>query len=129
MTNVLGLAAAILGDKFYWWIDPAGAIILAIYTITNWSGTVWENAGLMGHIHLAAASFLTYIYTVLSSLIELFLIAVSLIGQSAPPEMLQKLTYLVIRHHPRIKRVDTVRAYTFGVLYFVEVIWWCDLSR
>lgn len=45
VTNVLGLAAAILGDKYYWWIDPVGAIILAIYTITNWSGTVWENAG------------------------------------------------------------------------------------
>nr|CAD1832875.1 unnamed protein product [Ananas comosus var. bracteatus] len=90
VTNVLGLAAAVLGDKFYWWIDPAGAIVLAIYTITNWSGTVWENA-------------------------------VSLVGQSAPPEMLQKLTYLVIRHDPQIKRVDTVRAYTFGVLYFVEV--------
>ncbi|RWW64416.1 hypothetical protein BHE74_00028357 [Ensete ventricosum] len=90
VTNLLGLAAAILGDKFYWWIDPAGAIILAIYTISNWSGTVWENA-------------------------------VSLVGQSAPPEMLQKLTYLVLRHHPQIKRVDTVRAYTFGVLYFVEV--------
>ncbi|CAD5185685.1 unnamed protein product [Musa acuminata subsp. malaccensis] len=61
VTNVLGLAAAILGDKFYRWIDPAGAIVLAIYTIINWSGTVWENA-------------------------------VSLVGQSAPPEMLQKLT-------------------------------------
>jgi divalent metal cation (Fe/Co/Zn/Cd) transporter len=46
---------------------------------------------------------------------------VSLVGQSAPPEVLQKLTYLVLRHHPQIKRVDTVRAYTFGVLYFVEV--------
>ncbi|XP_072993017.1 metal tolerance protein 4-like [Typha latifolia] len=90
VTNVLGLAAAILGDKFYWWIDPAGAIVLALYTILNWSGTVWENA-------------------------------VSLVGQSAPPEMLQKLTYLVIRHDSQIKRVDTVRAYTFGVLYFVEV--------
>ncbi|KAJ1686334.1 hypothetical protein LUZ63_017724 [Rhynchospora breviuscula] len=90
VTNVLGLAAAALGDKYYWWIDPAGAIVLAIYTITNWSGTVWENA-------------------------------VSLVGQSAPPEMLQKLTYLVLRHDPIIKRVDTVRAYTFGVLYFVEV--------
>lgn len=44
----------------------------------------------------------------------------SLVGQSAPPEYLQKLTYLVIRH-PQVKRVDTVRAYTFGVLYFVEV--------
>lgn len=90
VTNVVGLIAAILGDKFYWWIDPVGAIILAIYTITNWSGTVLENA-------------------------------VSLVGQAAPPEVLQKLTYLVIRHHPEIKRVDTVRAYTFGVLYFVEV--------
>ncbi|MBA0700958.1 hypothetical protein Goari_021934 [Gossypium aridum] len=90
VTNLVGLIAAVLGDKFYWWIDPAGAIILALYTITNWSGTVLENA-------------------------------VSLVGQSAPPEVLQKLTYLVLRHHPQIKRVDTVRAYTFGVLFFVEV--------
>ncbi|KAI7726210.1 hypothetical protein M8C21_008554 [Ambrosia artemisiifolia] len=89
VTNVVGLVAAVLGDRFYWWIDPIGAIILAVYTIVNWSGTVWENA-------------------------------VSLVGQSAPPEVLQKLTYLVTRH-PRVKRVDTVRAYTFGVLYFVEV--------
>lgn len=46
--------------------------------------------------------------------------AVSLVGQSAPPEVLQKLTYLALRH-PQVKRIDTVRAYTFGVLYFVEV--------
>ncbi|KAK2983410.1 hypothetical protein RJ640_002405 [Escallonia rubra] len=89
ITNVVGLVAAILGDKFLWWIDPVGAIVLAIYTITNWSGTVYENA-------------------------------VSLVGHSAPPEVLQKMTYLVIRH-PHVKRIDTVRAYTFGVLYFVEV--------
>lgn len=49
-----------------------------------------------------------------------FFNAVSLIGQSAPPEMLRKLTYLALRH-PQVKRIDTVRAYTFGVLYFVEV--------
>ncbi|KAL8456264.1 hypothetical protein ACS0TY_034470 [Phlomoides rotata] len=90
VTNVVGLVAAVLGDRFYWWIDPSGAILLAIYTITNWSATVLENA-------------------------------VSLVGQSAPPEVLQKLTYLVLRHDSKIKRVDTVRAYTFGVLYFVEV--------
>ncbi|KAH7532325.1 hypothetical protein FEM48_Zijuj04G0007900 [Ziziphus jujuba var. spinosa] len=89
VTNVVGLLAAVLADKFYWWIDPVGAIVLALYTITNWSGTVMENA-------------------------------VSLVGQSAPPEFLQKLTYLGIRH-PQVKRIDTVRAYTFGVLYFVEV--------
>ncbi|XP_050278760.1 metal tolerance protein 4-like isoform X2 [Quercus robur] len=89
VTNVVGLAAALLADEFFWWIDPAGAIILALYTIINWSQTVFENA-------------------------------VSLVGQSASPEVLQKLTYLVMRH-PKVKRIDTVRAYTFGVLYFVEV--------
>ena len=46
VTNVVGLLAAILGDKLYWWIDPSGAIALAIYTIANWSGTVMENAGI-----------------------------------------------------------------------------------
>ncbi|KAK3030134.1 hypothetical protein RJ639_001836, partial [Escallonia herrerae] len=30
-----------------------------------------------------------------------------------------KSAYLVIRH-PQVKRIDPVRAYTFGVLYFVE---------
>lgn len=45
VTNVVGLAAAVLGDKFFWWIDPAGAIALALYTIINWSTTVLENAG------------------------------------------------------------------------------------
>ncbi|XP_072953395.1 metal tolerance protein 4-like isoform X1 [Typha angustifolia] len=90
VTNIVGLVAAVLGDKFYWWIDPVGAIILAIYTISNWSATVLENA-------------------------------VSLVGQSAPPDMICKLTYLIIKHDPQIKHVDTVRAYTFGALYFVEV--------
>ncbi|CAB67634.1 putative protein [Arabidopsis thaliana] len=84
VTNVLGLVAAVLANAFYWWLDPTGAILLAIYTIVNWSGTVMENA--------------------------------------APPEVLQKLTYLVMRQGgDNIKHVDTVRAYTFGVLYFVEV--------
>ncbi|KAK8957455.1 Metal tolerance protein 4 [Platanthera zijinensis] len=89
ITNIVGLVVAVLGDKYYWRVDPVGAAILAIYTILNRSGTVRENA-------------------------------VSLVGQSASPEMLQKLTYLVIRHDPQIKRVDTVRAYTLGFLYFVE---------
>uniref|UniRef100_J3LHK4 Uncharacterized protein n=2 Tax=Oryza brachyantha TaxID=4533 RepID=J3LHK4_ORYBR len=90
VTNVVGLVAAVLGDKFFWWIDPVGAVLLAVYTIVNWSGTVYENA-------------------------------VTLVGQSAPPEMLQMLTYLAMKHDSRVKRVDTVRAYSFGALYFVEV--------
>ena len=45
----------------------------------------------------------------------------SLIGRTAPPEYLAKLTYLIWNHHKEIKHIETVRAYTFGCQYFVEV--------
>lgn len=61
VTNVVGLVAAILGDKFYWWIDPVGAILLAIYTITNWSRTVMENAG-NSHQNFKQKKKLQYVY-------------------------------------------------------------------
>uniref|UniRef100_A0A452ZA84 Uncharacterized protein n=1 Tax=Aegilops tauschii subsp. strangulata TaxID=200361 RepID=A0A452ZA84_AEGTS len=90
ITNIIGLVAALLANYFEGWIDPVGAIILAIYTIRTWSMTVLEN------VH-------------------------SLVGQSASPEFLQKLTYLCWNHHKAVRHIDTVRAYTFGSHYFVEV--------
>ncbi|KAJ3669170.1 hypothetical protein LUZ60_011120 [Juncus effusus] len=90
ITNLIGLIAALLANYFKGWIDPVGAIVLAIYTIRTWSMTVLENVN-------------------------------SLVGQSASPEFLQKLTYLCWNHHKAIKHIDTVRAYTFGSHYFVEV--------
>ncbi|KAB2601865.1 metal tolerance protein 10-like [Pyrus ussuriensis x Pyrus communis] len=45
----------------------------------------------------------------------------ALIGRTAPPDFLAKLTYLIWNHHEEIKHIDTVRAYTFGSHYFVEV--------
>ncbi|KAM3410942.1 hypothetical protein ACQJBY_002892 [Aegilops geniculata] len=90
ITNIIGLVAALLANYFEGWIDPVGAIVLAIYTIRTWSMTVLEN------VH-------------------------SLVGQSASPEFLQKLTYLCWNHHKAVRHIDTVRAYTFGSHYFVEV--------
>ena len=45
----------------------------------------------------------------------------SLVGKTATPEYPQKLTYLCWNHHKAIRPIDTVRAYTFGSHYFVEV--------
>ena len=46
----------------------------------------------------------------------------ALIGRTAPPEFLAKLTYLIWNHHEDIEHIDTVRAYTFSSdQYFVEV--------
>jgi divalent metal cation (Fe/Co/Zn/Cd) transporter len=33
----------------------------------------------------------------------------NLVGLSAPPELLQKLTYLTYYHDPRVQLIDTVR--------------------
>ncbi|RWV97237.1 hypothetical protein BHE74_00002699 [Ensete ventricosum] len=90
ITNVIGLVAALLANYVEGWIDPVGAVILALYTIRTWSMTVLENVN-------------------------------SLVGRSAAPEYLQKLTYLCWNHHKAIRHIDTVRAYTFGSHYFVEV--------
>ncbi|KAF5477263.1 hypothetical protein F2P56_003914 [Juglans regia] len=90
ITNSVGLAAAVLAVRYHWWIDPAGAIIIALYTINTWSRTVIENVW-------------------------------SLIGRTAPPDFLAKLTYMIWNHHEDIQYIDTVRAYTFGSQYFVEV--------
>ncbi|KAK2987794.1 hypothetical protein RJ640_030684 [Escallonia rubra] len=90
ITNIIGLIAALLANYFKEWMDPVGAIILALYTIRTWSLTVLENVN-------------------------------SLVGKSAAPEYLQKLTYLCWNHHKAIRHIDTVRAYTFGSHYFVEV--------
>ncbi|KAM1141263.1 metal tolerance protein 11-like [Malus sylvestris] len=90
ITNIIGLVAVLLANYFDDWMDPVGAIILALYTIRTWSLTVLENVN-------------------------------SLVGRSAAPEYLQKLTYLCWNHHKAIRHIDTVRAYTFGSHYFVEV--------
>ncbi|XP_074350451.1 metal tolerance protein 10-like [Apium graveolens] len=89
ITNSIGLTAAILAIQFRWWIDPLGAILIALYTMNTWSRTVMTNVW-------------------------------SLIGRTAPPEFISKLTYLIWNHHEEIKHIATVRAYTFGSLYFVE---------
>ncbi|XP_022747095.1 metal tolerance protein 11 isoform X1 [Durio zibethinus] len=90
ITNIIGLVAMLLANYIDNWMDPVGAIILALYTIRTWSMTVLENVN-------------------------------SLVGRSAAPEYLQKLTYLCWNHHKAIRHIDTVRAYTFGSHYFVEV--------
>ncbi|KAJ9519264.1 hypothetical protein QJQ45_017929 [Haematococcus lacustris] len=48
---------------------------------------------------------------------------VSLVGTSAPPHVLQKMTYVALNHAPTIiKQIDTVRAYSFGAdSWLVEV--------
>ncbi|XP_073110341.1 metal tolerance protein 7 isoform X2 [Elaeis guineensis] len=76
ITNSIGLATALLAVRFYWWMDPVGAILIALYTIITWAKTVLENVW-------------------------------SLVGKTAPPDYLTKLTYLIWNHHQEIRHIDT----------------------
>ncbi|PRW59960.1 putative aldo-keto reductase 2 [Chlorella sorokiniana] len=46
---------------------------------------------------------------------------VNLVGRSAPPDLLQRLTYLAFYHDERVQKIDTVRAFTLGNSYIAEV--------
>ena len=45
----------------------------------------------------------------------------NLVGHRANRRFISKLIYIAKEHNPQIKQVDTVRAYTFGIYYLVEV--------
>ncbi|XP_074317819.1 metal tolerance protein 9-like [Silene latifolia] len=45
ITNSISVATAVLGINFFWWIDPTGAIIIALYTTTTWARMVIDNIG------------------------------------------------------------------------------------
>eukprot|EP01027_Heterolobosea_sp_BB2_P020807 GEZU01029716.1.p1 GENE.GEZU01029716.1~~GEZU01029716.1.p1 ORF type:complete len:130 (-),score=31.45 GEZU01029716.1:126-515(-) len=44
-----------------------------------------------------------------------------IIGKTASPQFLQKITYIACNHHPDIEKIDTVRAFHFGSNFLVEV--------
>ncbi|RUP48537.1 cation efflux family protein [Jimgerdemannia flammicorona] len=45
--NSLGLAAALLSGGIAWWIDPVGAIIVALIILRSWSWTAYEQIQLI----------------------------------------------------------------------------------
>uniref|UniRef100_M1ASG8 Cation diffusion facilitator 9 n=1 Tax=Solanum tuberosum TaxID=4113 RepID=M1ASG8_SOLTU len=126
ITNSVGLVTAVLAVRFYWWIDPTGAIIVSsLFTITSHNFRL-----VVRHCFTLLIIIKVFIYTLYFQ-IAVYTISTwartvaenvgSLIGRTAPPDFLTKLTYLIWNHHEEIKHIDTVRAYTFGVNYFVEV--------
>eukprot|EP01133_Synstelium_polycarpum_P001363 gene1363-1563_t len=88
--NSFGVAMAILGYYVRWWLDPCGALLVALIILRSWTSQAYEQ-------------------------IEL------LVGKSASPEFLQRLTYIALSHSPEVLKVDTCRAFHVGNNLFVEV--------
>ncbi|KAK9703207.1 hypothetical protein K7432_010858 [Basidiobolus ranarum] len=47
LVNGFGLAASLLGAKISWWIDPVGALIVALIILRSWTSTAYENIQLI----------------------------------------------------------------------------------
>ncbi|TPX38129.1 hypothetical protein SmJEL517_g00166 [Synchytrium microbalum] len=88
--NSLGILMVVLGSRFAAWLDPVGAIIIALIILRSWVNTAYE------HIQM-------------------------IVGTTASPAFLQRLTYLALTHDPRVQQVDTCRAYNAGSDFWVEV--------
>ncbi|KAM4080400.1 hypothetical protein ACJW30_11G013000 [Castanea mollissima] len=43
ITNLISLAAAVLAIRYYWWIDPTGAMIILLFTMYSWTKMFFEN--------------------------------------------------------------------------------------
>ena len=57
ITNTIGLATALLAIRFYWWLDPLGAIL-----VSSPHTTFISVSQLTKHIYTPVTSTLPYIY-------------------------------------------------------------------
>jgi len=71
--NGMGLVTSVLGSKFKWWIDPAGAIALSVLISVLWLRTAWSEFQLLigksadksfiGHVTYICMSYPTRTFT------------------------------------------------------------------
>jgi cation diffusion facilitator family transporter len=47
VVNVFGLIMSIVGDRFVWYLDPIGAICIALLILYSWVSTAFENVWLL----------------------------------------------------------------------------------
>lgn len=94
-------------------------------------GAFFASSFFSGKIGLQSSTALYFIDPVVATLFSSYVIVcwtnvareniAALVGQSAPPELMQRITYLAACHCSEVIAVDTVRAYSFGSQYLAEV--------
>lgn len=47
VVNIFGLVMAIVGDKFVWYLDPIGAILIALLILFSWAANAFEQVWLL----------------------------------------------------------------------------------
>ncbi|KAG5455492.1 MAG: hypothetical protein BJ554DRAFT_5076 [Olpidium bornovanus] len=58
LVNGFGLAASLLGTNLVWWVDPAGAIIIALIILKSWTSTAYAYRWQVGTASLPFEDYL-----------------------------------------------------------------------
>lgn len=128
---IVGIMASVMIVKFGLWIFCRNSKDQAVQTYAqDHINDVFTNSvGLAGA--LLGDKVLWWLDPLAASLLSLYIVRCwtltcienfkAMLGLGASATYIQKLTYLCCHYHPKILKVDTVRAYTFGKQLFVEV--------
>lgn len=127
---ISGSLAVILMKAFMYWMcrDSSNPSVQA-FALDHLNDVIVNSVGLVGALLGNRVAY--WLDPTIAMVLSMWLIwawgrqalenIMALIGMSASPEQLQKLTYLCCNHSSQITKIDTVRAYTFGHNWFVEV--------
>lgn len=69
----------------------------------------------------ACGGILLSLFVLVSWSLNTYQNAKMLLGGAAPPEVIQSITYIAMRHHPLIKEIEQVIAFQVGPEYFAEL--------
>jgi len=47
VVNIFGLVMAIVGDRFVWYLDPIGAMLIALLILFSWASNAFEQVWLL----------------------------------------------------------------------------------
>ncbi|KAK0400848.1 hypothetical protein QR680_015481 [Steinernema hermaphroditum] len=90
MTNLVALACAYIGNRWWIYADSVGAFLISGYIIATWIETANEQIPM-------------------------------LVGKSATPEFINRITSIAVNHDPRIRALDTLYVYHMGINFLVEL--------
>jgi cation diffusion facilitator family transporter len=103
LTNTLSAIGAFLASSFFSTKVLGFENPLALYWIDPFVATLFSSYVIVCWANVARENI------------------VALVGQAAPPQLMQRITYLAACHCSEVIAVDTVRAYSFGAKYMAEV--------
>ncbi|KAK2599147.1 hypothetical protein QQS21_005409 [Conoideocrella luteorostrata] len=112
VVNVFGLVMSIVGDRFVWYLDPIGAICIALLILISWAANAFEQMWLLAGKGAPTAYVSKLIYVTLTH--DARILKVDTVSLRTTQDSLRV-------HKAASDQIEQCRAYHAGQNYYVEV--------